>query len=367
MASKRRAIADRLKSLQPNPREPNFTLAGVRMMFENAGGKELHCTVSEYRRTQIFEFPGVSFRPKGEVPHLPIYTSTSVGACVTSNLVGYFENSARTNHYAIDPSLRHVVGETDEKVKAQQKGHMPLFLVIEEFNQLSPVAMTKGECRLLDEVLVRDGEKVPILVGGREGKKVIVAWNTTDGAWPELPNNQQSVNLILACVRAGQQTPDPIRKHIDVDCLVTDDGQCVGMTRPTMSMRGSTAREMDTADLRVRVTDIAGAIAAMENDMNFPHIALLVDSMYSDEHKDDPYKRLQYLRLWESLVEAGRKPLGYQGDIRYDKAVLAGKHTLEELTEHRHDIAHWWTDAIDENHLVDLQRTINELIRRKYF
>ena len=41
--------------------------------------------------------------------------------------------------------------------------------------------------------------------------------------------------------------------------------------------------------------------------------------------------------------------------------------TLRELAAYRHDIAHWWTDTIDENFLVDLQQTINELIRRKYF
>ena len=96
------------------------------------------------------------------------------------------------------------------------------------------------------------------------------------------------------------------------------------------------------------------------------HMALLVNSMYSDEYKDDAYRRLQYLGLWQSLVDAGRKYLGYPGNIRYDNVVVAGTKTLLELTEYRGDIAHWWTDAIDENFLADLQRTINELIRRRY-
>ena len=43
------------------------------------------------------------------------------------------------------------------------------------------------------------------------------------------------------------------------------------------------------------------------------------------------------------------------------------KKTLRELTEYTNDIAHWWTDTIDENYLADLRRTINELIRRRYF
>ena len=47
--------------------------------------------------------------------------------------------------------------------------------------------------------------------------------------------------------------------------------------------------------------------------------------------------------------------------------MVAGKKTLLELTKYRDDIAHWWTDTMDENYLADLQRTINELIHRKYF
>ena len=367
MANWNRPVADRLKSLQPPPPEANFTLAGVRMMYEGADGKEFHCTISEYCRTQIFEFPRVTFRPKGEVPHMPIYSSASIQAGVTSNLVGYFENSMHSKHYDIDSSFRHVVDETDAKVKAQQKDSVPVFIVVEEVEQLTPVAMTKGECSILDEILVRDGEKVPMLVGGREGKKFIMAWHALDGAWPELPNNQQSVNLVLAAVRAGQETPDPIRRHVDVNCLVTDDGRCVGMTRPTVSMRGNTSKGMDTTELKGRVSEIADAITAMEQGIGTPHLALLVNSMYSDEHKDDPYKRLQYLQLWQAMADAAKKSLGFHGDIRYDPITVAGNHTLEELKDYRNAIAHWWTDAINENYLADLQRTINELMRRKYF
>ena len=132
-------------------------------------------------------------------------------------------------------------------------------------------------------------------------------------------------------------------------------------------MRGSKATVMDTTAYRARVSEISNAIAALEQDIGAPHLALLVNSMYSDEYKDDAYQRLQYLGLWQSLVDAGRPCLDYRGQIRYDQIVVAGTKTLLELTEYRDDVAHWWTDAIDENFLADLRRTINELIRRKYF
>ena len=150
--------------------------------------------------------------------------------------------------------------------------------------------------------------------------------------------------------------------------MVTDDGRFVGMQRLRMSARVSTATPMDSTAYRYRATEIRRAIVAMEQDISAPHMTLLVNSMYRDEYKDDAYQRLQYLQLWQSLAEAGRKYLGYQGkSIKYDNIAVAGKKTLLELTEYRDDIAHWWTDTINESFLGDLQRTVNELIRRKYF
>ena len=105
----------------------------------------------------------------------------------------------------------------------------------------------------------------------------------------------------------------------------------------------------------------------MEGDISIPHLALLVNAMYRDKYKDDTYQRLQYLGLWQSLADAGRRCLNYQGSIREDQVVVAGNKTLQELKDYRDDIAHWWTDTIDENFLADLQSTINELIHHKYF
>ena len=336
-------------------------------MYRGRGDREFRCTISGYCRTQIFDFPGVHFHSDGNEPHHTIYSSPSIQACVASNLVDYFVNSTCSHHYDISPGLRYVVSETDKEIKSQQKGRTPVYLVVEESNQLRPVEMVRGECSILDEIVVRDGQKVPMLVGGRDGQQFITAWATIDGAWPELPKNQQLVNLILAGVRAGQQTADPIRKYLDQKGLVTDDGRFVEMVRPTASARLSTATPMDTNAYRDRASEIRKAIAAIEQDIGSPHMALLVNSMYRDDYKDDAYQRLQYLQLWQSLQDAGRKYLSYKGNVKYDQKVVAGRKTLLELTEYRHDIAHWWTDTVDESFLADLQRTINELIRCKYF
>lgn len=367
MARTKWTVEDRQKSLQPIAPKADFTLAGMRAFYKAGGGKEFYCTISRHCRTQVFEFPRIAFRPDGDEPHHTIYASSSVQACLASNLVDYFANATCSRHYDISPNLRHVIAETDEKVRSQQND-VPVFVVIKEDNELAPVEMINGECCLLDEVMVRNGEKIPALIGGREGEQVIAAWPTVDGAWPELPSNQQLVNLILAGVRVAQETPDPIRKYVEQDCLVTDDGRFVAMMPPaTLSARLGTAKTMDTKAYRAKASEIKKAIAAMELDVATPHMALLINSMYRDEFRDDAYQRLYYLGLWQSLADAARTCLNYRGNISQGDVAVAGNKTLEELNQYRDAIAHWRTDTIDENFLADLQQTINELMRRRYF
>lgn len=295
MPRSKRTVADREISLKPTAPEANFTIAGARSMYSGmAGSSEIHCTISGHCRTRVFEFPGISFHPDGEEPHHNIYKSTSVNACLVSNLPHYFENAAVSKHYTLSPCLRHAVTETDTKVRSQQKNNVPVFVVVEESNELTPIAMTKGECNISDEVAVRNGQMEPVLVGGRKDKKFITAWATVDGAWPALPDNEHTMSIILAGVRVAQRTPEPIRKYVDQSCLVTDDCRFVEMMRPTMSARMQTATTMNSKAYGGRAFEIKNAIAALELDIRTPHMALLVKSMYRDEYKDDPYERLQY-------------------------------------------------------------------------
>ena len=257
--------------------------------------------------------------------------------------------------------------ETDEKIRSQHKGDLPLFVVIQEYNELTPVRMEKGECSISNEILCLHGKTTAILQGGRKGRQFITAWATADGEWPDIPNNQQQVNMILAAVRVEQEATGPIRKHLDQSCLVTDDSQFVAVMRPTASARVETVMTLDVQACQDKAVRINRAISRMERDMVTPHVALLVNSMYREEHKDDSYQRLLYLRLWQSLTETGRGFLGYSGNIRDDNVVVAGEKTLRDLTEYRDDVAHWRTGFIDASRLADLQATINKLLHHKYF
>lgn len=362
-----RSVADRKKSLQPAVPDPQLTLAFLRDMYETGGGQTISCTITGHYRTHIFEFPCVHFQGECDNPHHSVFDSPSIQATVVADITDYFLTVSRSKHYAISPPLRHEVAETDQKLSSQTKGRTRVYLVIEELNTLAPVNLANGECSLFDEVKERDGKMTANLIGGRQGEKFITAWHAVGGSWPTIPDNRDLVDMILAAVRAGQDTSEPIRKYVDKSCLVTDDGRFVTTMRPTASARLSTAKNVDSVSYRDKALEIKNAIAAMEADIKTPHIALLMNSMYRDEYKDSAFERLHYLRLWESLSETGEKLLGYQGNIREDNVIVAGKKTLKELKRYRNDVAHWWTDTSDEKFLTDLLRTVNELLRRRYF
>ena len=365
-----RTVGDRQQALEvENKERGGFTVAGAKCAYESIGGKELHCTISKHCRTQVFEFPrSKSCLTKSEL-HEPIFGSDSVSACLVTDLLDYFAET-KGLHYSISPSLRFEIEELDQKIKSQGEEQFPVSVVIEECNEITPVRMDKGECCIGDEVRMFKGDLQQVLVGGREGEQFITAWATVDGNWPEVPKNQHYVNMILAAVRVEQEMEGPIRKHLDQSCFVTDDGRFVDIMRPTIGgARVGTAMQLDERDYKDKASRIRKAITRLGPDMQTAHIALLINAMYADEYKDDTYNRLQYLRLWQSLSETYKKYLGYLGRdaINQDKAIIAGKKTLEELTKYRNDIAHWWTGSIDEGYLSDIMRTINKLLKRKYF
>ena len=329
------------------------------------GGVATACTISGHRRTRVFEFPGAYAILDGNEAHYPIFESASMGACVVSNLVDYFANAAFSDHYAISPSLRHAADEVSQKAK---RAHgTQLFVVIEEIDELAPVEMNLGECSLCDEVIIEDGEPVPVLVGGRVGKKFIAAWATLDGAWPELPGDQRLVNLVMAGVRASQQFAGPIPKHLDQRCLVTDDGRFVDILRPSLgAATPTTASPLNAAGCAERATRIRNGIEGINRDLGDARVELLVRSMYCDDAGDEAFQQLLYLHLWQSAIDTDGV-LCRRAQLENDDEAIAGHKTPRELKKYRNDIAHGRTDGIDASCLAGLQHTVNALICDKYF
>lgn len=365
----RRPVVDRLKSLAAPPVKPHGSMAMAEFMLNALGraanGERITCTINQHCRTRIFDFPRAIITEPA--PNLTVYQSNSLRASLVCDLDAFFRQSS-SPHYAVSPPLRHEVAENIKKLSAQRSG-ISACLVVEEFNTLSPLVLDRV-CSSLDEVGNIDSELTPLLNGGRENERFIIAYETSDGPWPDIPRKEQTVNMILATMRACQDSDQEIRKHVDQMCLITDDGQFVcPMSAGFASIRADSAKNLDAAAFRDAAARIHAAASRMDADLGSEHIELLVNALYWDDYKDDEFRRLHYLSLWESFCESRRR-LGYaapRGKPINDQNVVAGTLSVAELTSYRHDIAHCWTGSIDGNYLAGIYRTINELIRRKYF
>ena len=367
----RRPVIDRLRSLSSPPAQSDGTLAAGELFLGGAAilgiGEKITCTVDRHCRTRVFDFP--RSRPTEPVPDYTIFRSNSVHASLVSDLRAYFPQSD-SPHYGLSPPLRHALAELVEKKDSEGEG-INSYIVVEESHSLPPKVLDRG-CGLVDEVPYRDGQPDPLLTGGRANERFIVAFESSDGPWPDIPSEEQTVNMILAATRASQDADQEIPKHIDQSCLVTDDGRYVCPMPPaSASARLGVVRPLDADGFRETAVRLGEAVSRMEADVASAHIELLVNALYWDDYKDDNFRRLHYLSLWQSLSEACKK-LGYRAPspktkLGKDPTVVGGTFSLQALTSYRHDIAHWWTGSIDGNYLANMYRTINELLRRKYF
>ena len=362
----RRTVKDRLTSLsQATPDRGHTTVALAEMMLKGLQGEPMTCTVDRHFRTRVFDFPRVSL--KEPVPAHTVYQSKSIRADLVGDLEAHLKDSSA--HFAISPPLRQEIKETNAKLDAQREGMHP-YLVIQEVQNLEPVVLE--QCALVPEVASTDGERTPLLIGGRDDASFVLAIRTSQGAWPTIPSNEVTIKAILTVVRASQNAHDEIPKHIDQTCLVTHDNRFVSTMRPSIGpARGSVFSPLDADGFHANAEALTAAIAEFERDLQSEHIELLVNALYWDDYKDDCFRRLHYLSLWQSLDES-RKKLGYIGprskiNLIDDSTIVAGNHTLAQLTQYRHDVAHWWKGSMDGNYLADMYRTLNELIRRKYF
>ena len=367
----RRPVIDRLRSLSSPPAKSGGTLAAGEMFLRGAAklanGEKITCTVDRHCRTRVLDFP--RSRPTEPVPAYTIYRSNSVHASLVSDLRAYFAQSD-SPHHRLSPPLRHALAELIEK-KDSEGESINSYIVVEESHCLPPMVLDRG-CGLVDEIGHEDGEPLPLLTGGRANERFIVAFESSDGPWPDIPSEELTVNMILAATRASEDTDEEIRKHIDQNCLVTDDGRYVCPMPPgSVSARLGVVRPLDADAFRENAERLGAAVSRMEADLTSEHIELLVNALYWDDYKDDDFRRLHYLSLWQSLSESCKK-LGYMAPspktkLAEDPTVVGGTFSFKALTSYRHDIAHWWTGSIDGNYLANMYRTINELLRRKYF
>ena len=328
------------------------------------GGELAECTITGYYRTFLFEFPASDLITEEPVDHQIIYSHDRLNVTIVSDLPAYFgQESPESQHYSIDVSLRAGVQRVyDHAIKqSNQRTHptVPLFLVIQEYSKISPIELNDGQCFTIDECI--DGEAM--IEGGREGEGALLAFRTIDAPWPDFHADMHVINVILAAVKVEQNFSGYIKELYSCSCFVSSEGQAVYTLSPSMSAAVLVVSRLETSDLSEKAKRIEFILQAMMLDTESVARELF-DSIVLDETKDDSYLRLWYLRLWQSVEDAGRH-LGRPQPWN-DEKVIAGKSTPKELKSYRDDIAHWHTGRINFSYLDGLQHTAMELLRRKY-
>ena len=300
----RRPVIDRLRSLASPLAKPHGTLNMAEIMLRGlANSEEIVCTVDRHCRTRIFGFPGA--RATEPVPHHTVYESDPLRASLVCDLETYFKESGST-HYSLSPPLRHEVAEKREALEARRQGRY-LYLVIEEVNEVPPLVLERG-CAIADEVVYKAGERTPLLEGGRDNERFIVAFETSDGPWPDIPRNEQTVNMILAVARASQHAQDEIPKHVDQSCLLTDDERVVfPLSAGFASARVSVHYDLDPEAFRKRAAEMNAALSLMKADLTSEHIELLVNALYWDDYRDDDFRRLHFLSFMAIVVRVEKE------------------------------------------------------------
>lgn len=350
-----------LRSLKPSGGGA-FTAEGVKLMAAPLGGESTECTITAHCRTSIFEYPGVYLVEAADY-HV-IYSNDGVTAAIVSDLQAYFtRQSEASRHYSVDVSLRAGVQSTYKNAMKQvgqrTQAQVPLFLVVEECVELRPVKLPQDKCFSIDEC--RDGK--PIIEGGREGERALLAIGTTADSWPELDSEQVVVNVVLASVKVEQKATQHIKELYNCSCFVSSEGKAVYALNPTMQASATSVFNLRSRDVKEKADRIKSMLQGMMSDSE-PAALELFDSLVQDKAKDDDYLRLWYLRLWQA-VEDAKRHLGYPQLENLQKAI-AGRRTPKELKNYRAEIAHWHTGRIECSYLNDLQYTAMELLRRKY-
>ena len=360
-AQQRRASV--LASLEPK-HEGGGTTHAATLAAGPLGGIATVCTITHYCRTTVFEYPGCHLSTAAPVPPLMIADDEAFRAAVVSDLPAYFQQDVFP-HYVVDVSLRDGVDHVYRNVLIRSKSpNPPIFLVTEEYKTIPTTQFANGECFLIDEW--RDG--AALIVGGRKGKRALLAFKTINGAWPDFSRDSHAVNTVLAAVKVEQNVTHHLNELCSRSCFVSDDKRAVYMTELTMSVSYGGVRvssPVDADGLRGKVAGVRSIYDGLRQDsLMTPQVAELIDAILLDKTQDDAHFRLWYLRLWQAVVDA-KRILG-RPQLEDDANTIAGNLTAVQLKEYRDRIAHWWTGNVDFSFVTGIQQTVQELMRRKY-
>ena len=267
-------------------------------------------------RTRIFAFPKADLDAGAHMQPAVIAERSEAKATLVSDLRDFFQHDSAFRHYATDCSLRASVDEVVEKQGKRRDGsRFPLFLVL-EWDTSCETVMDEGTCFIVDEGKV---------VGGRVGEEATMAWRAAGAPWPEVDDDSDFTNTILAAVKIVQDETETIREVAEVSCFYDSNGQAVYPVSMTMSANVSVSSPLSVLDVDAKVGRCRKLIDAFEtNRKDDKRVGVLVDSLRLEQINNDDYRRGWYLCLFEAIeavLSRGHKQEFHQRHRTYRKTI----------------------------------------------
>lgn len=338
-------------------RKGQWTRAGMVTLFTCGGkGKVFKCTIDRFCRTRVFRLSDIAL--SSEVPRRAhvVYQTECFRASIVHDPRAFLSKSEFSPHYIKNCALRKGVEEALSNLgKLDNPDQAPLFVVMEEYKEITPTAMDRGECIVVDQAYLR---------GGTKGEDAILALHSSDGVWPDESADIISENIILAVIKAERDIPYDPEPLIDCVNFLESKGRIVYIQEAYTSGRLTVGRpKLSAKEFQGKMNRISEGICRLRlNVRRYPVMSELVIALKLEGSKNN-YLCLWYLRLWEAAKRAGARI----GDAQFRNPGYGGdpdRHSRRtEQKDHRRDLAHGRSSTIDPKILNSLQKDVFRLLR----
>ena len=256
-------------------------------------GRPTKCTIKGHCHTHIFRFPNVFLKARTDINPLLIAEQEQSRATIVSDLQSYFEKHSPF-HYSINHLLRSEVEEVMKK--ESQKNGFSLFVVIEREIPCE-TTMDDATCFIVDKK--HEGDP--------PGGIIMMTGETSGVTWSEEEYNiNQFVNMILAAIKIEQNTKDHIEKVSSTSCFFDIDERAIYfIPEPQINIGLCVDSPLDDKKLKEKTDRLQKLISGLEADMqkDMRTTSRLITALRLEKTKDDNYRRIWYLRLYEAMLD----------------------------------------------------------------
>lgn len=322
-----------------------FTLAGVRRM-----GTPFPCYLAEYVRTIVYRIPGLYYRDNSLSP-ISIFDAADFRASIVTDLLRYLGGEGSLLHYGSDATIKRALIEQLGDYTDNSADN--LFIVIQFNEDMRSFPAVDGQCIRIEH---NDIEELAIVDCG-------------DPYTPHPNDRSQQVDSLLASINIVFEVTDGFDRVFDDRCYRTTDGEILTRLTPKFEARPSVSSPILREELLVkleatsalfpRIDDAISDGSAFKRKRKWrdarKYFEELIHALHLDPSRDDAYRRLWYLQLWDRIENFG-KAMNLQ--IPNDR-----EFSLEYKL--RNDIAHRGVERMDGDRFRSIQIKVHNLIRRQ--